>query len=184
MALRIIPLVLVLALLAFFGLRLVQIGEDPNKSKMPPSMLVGKPAPEFELPGLIKSDQTFSRNDLLGKVSLLIVWASWCPTCVDEQPLLTYLANNNIVDLYGLNYSDDRNDALRWVARYGNPWHITGFDPDGKVANKWGVTAAPETYVIDKQGIIRAKYISALSQETIRQELRPLIARLKEEEPG
>ena len=73
MALRIIPLLLVLGLLAFFGLRLVQIGEDPGKKNMPPSVLIGKPVPEFELPGLIKTDQTFSRQDLLGKVSLLIV---------------------------------------------------------------------------------------------------------------
>ena len=181
MALRIIPLLLVLGLLAFFGLRLVQIEEDPNKSKQPPSVLIGKPVPEFELPGLLKSDSTFSRQDLLGKVSLVVVWASWCPTCVEEQPLLLYLAKNNIVDLYGLNYSDDHDDAVRWIRRFGNPWHITGFDPDGKVANKWGVTAAPETYVIDKKGMIRAKYISAISGSTIQQELLPLIAKLKQE---
>ena len=183
MALRIIPLILFLALAGFFGFRLMQIDEDPNSGKNIPSPLIDKPAPEFSLPGLIKTDETFSRSDLIGSVNLVVVWASWCPSCIDEQPLLMHLQENNIVRLVGLNYKDDRGDAQRWLNRFGNPYSLIGFDADGRTGVEWGVYGAPEAFLVDKKGIIRHKFIGAMSKKEYNDIFLPLLKQLQAE-PG
>jgi len=141
MALRIIPLLLFLALAGFFGFRLLQLDEDPNSGKNIPSPLIGKPVPEFNLPGLHNVDQSFSRKDLLGSVDLVVVWASWCPSCIGEQPLLLHMQKEGIVRLVAINYKDKRGDAQRWLKRFGDPFELIGFDENGRAGLEWGVYA-------------------------------------------
>lgn len=173
MARYLIPLGLFIVLLVFLaiGLRL-----DPHEV---PSPLIGKPAPEFSLPQVQDPTQQVARGDLLGKVSLLNVWASWCVACRDEHPLLVELAKSRTVPIYGLNYKDNRNDALRWLNNFGNPYVTSASDADGKIGIDYGVYGVPETYVIDKIGIIRYKWVGPLTAEILNKEILPLIKKLQ-----
>jgi cytochrome c biogenesis protein CcmG/thiol:disulfide interchange protein DsbE len=179
MALRIIPLALFVLLIGFFAVRLLQIEEDPGSIRNIPSPLIGKPVPAFELPRLHDPDRTFGRADLLGKVSLVVVWASWCPECIRESPLLLHLGREGIVNLYALNYKDDREDALRWLERFGDPYRAIGHDETGRVGMDWGVYGAPEAFVVDKQGIIRDKYIGPIGVDDLRDRLLPMLKELQ-----
>lgn len=181
MALRIIPLLLFLALAGFFGFRLLQIDEDPNSGKDIPSPLIGKPAPEFELPDLQDPTKTFARADLLGQVSLVVVWASWCPSCRDEAELLNYLHQQRIVRILGLNYKDQADDARRWLTVFGDPYELNGVDLNGRVGVDWGVYGAPESFLVDKKGIIRDKFIGAISPKDFQERLLPKIHELQAE---
>ncbi len=144
-----------------------------------PSPLIGKSAPDFLLPQLQDANQQLGRKDLLGKVSLLNVWASWCVACREEHPVLVEIARSGVVNIYGLNYKDTREDALRWLAQFGNPYLTSAFDEQGKVGIDYGVYGVPETYIIDRQGIIRHKVIGPITQENWDKELLPLIRKLQ-----
>ena len=144
-----------------------------------PSPLIGKPAPDFLLPQLQDANQHIGRKDLLGKVTLLNVWASWCVACRQEHPLLVQLARSGQVDIYGLNYKDSREDALRWLNQLGNPYKVSAFDYEGKVGIDYGVYGVPETYVIDKLGIIRYKLIGPLTPENLNKDILPLVKELQ-----
>jgi cytochrome c biogenesis protein CcmG/thiol:disulfide interchange protein DsbE len=169
-----IPLGIFLVLMVFLarGLQL-----DPHDV---PSPLIGKPAPDFLLPQVRDAAQQFGRKDLLGKVSLLNVWASWCVACRDEHPLLIELARSGQINLYGLNYKDAREDALRWLDVMGDPYQVSAFDASGKVSIDYGVYGVPETYVIDRAGIIRYKLTGPLNEQNLRDEILPLIRKLQE----
>ncbi len=162
---------LALASLLFMGLSL-----DPKKI---PSPLIGKPAPEFSLPLLEAPEKTLTHNDLKNKVSLLNVWATWCGGCRHEHPVVMQLAKTG-VPIYGLNYKDKRPDAKRWLLQLGNPYLANAFDEDGRVGIDWGVYGAPETFVIDKQGVIRHKHIGPLTTEVVNRDILPLIRQLQE----
>ncbi len=144
-----------------------------------PSPLIGKPAPEFMLPQLHDSTQQIGSRDLLGKVTLLNVWASWCAACREEHPLLVALARTGQVNIYGLNYKDARQDALRWLNELGNPYLVSAFDEQGNVGIDYGVYGVPETYVIDRAGIIRYKVIGPLTEQSLRTTVLPLIKELE-----
>ncbi len=144
-----------------------------------PSPLIGKPAPDFLLPQLQDANLQLGRKDLLGKVSLLNVWASWCVACREEHPVLVEIARSGVVNIYGLNYKDSREDALRWLAQFGNPYLTSAFDEQGKVGIDYGVYGVPETYVIDRQGIIRHKVIGPITQEKWDTAILPLIRKLQ-----
>ena len=144
-----------------------------------PSPLVGKLAPAFNLTVLATPDKTFGPQDLRGKVWLLNVWASWCVTCRDEHPLLVDLAKKKIVPLYGLNYKDQRPDALKWLAQFGDPYTLSIMDNDGRIGIDYGVYGVPETYVIDKQGIIRYKRIGAITPQVLESQILPLVKKLQ-----
>lgn len=144
-----------------------------------PSPLIGKPAPDFLLPQLQDANQQLGRKDFLGKVSLLNVWASWCVACREEHPVLVEIARSGVVNIYGLNYKDTREDALRWLAQFGNPYLTSAFDEQGKVGIDYGVYGVPETYIIDRQGIIRHKVIGPITHENWDKELLPLIRKLQ-----
>ncbi|WP_295624541.1 DsbE family thiol:disulfide interchange protein [uncultured Nitrosomonas sp.] len=144
-----------------------------------PSPLIDKPAPKFQLNQLHESDKIMSSEDNLGKVWMLNVWASWCVACRDEHPLLVQLANSGIIPIYGLNYKDERNTALQWLKRYGDPYAISIVDTDGKVGINYGVYGVPETYVIDKQGIIRHKQIGPVTVDSLEKTILPLIKELQ-----
>lgn len=144
-----------------------------------PSPLIGKPAPEFMLPQLQDPAQQIGSKDLLGKVILLNVWASWCAACREEHPLLVALARTGQVNIYGLNYKDARQDALRWLNELGDPYLVSAFDEQGNVGIDYGVYGVPETYVIDRTGIIRHKVIGPLTEENLRTTVLPLVKELE-----
>ena len=150
---------------------------DPRKV---PSPLIGKPVPAFTLPELRTPDKTFSADDLKGQVSLLNVWASWCVACRHEHPLLVAMSRSNIVKIYGLNYKDTRDQALQWLENYEDPYETSLFDEAGKVGIDFGVYGVPETYVLDRDAIIRYKHIGPITQDILETELLPLIKQLNE----
>lgn len=167
------PLAIFALLVAFLyrGLSL-----DP---KLVPSPLVGKPVPAFTLTRLDNPAVNISDADFKGKVSLLNVWATWCVSCRQEHETLVQLARTGLVEIYGLNYKDNREDANRWLSQLGNPYVANAFDSDGRVGIDWGVYGAPETFIIDREGIIRHKHIGPLTDEIINDEILPLVAKLK-----
>jgi cytochrome c biogenesis protein CcmG/thiol:disulfide interchange protein DsbE len=140
-----------------------------------PSPLIGKPAPAFVLPKLGDTGTSIKREDLLGKVWVLNVWASWCAPCREEHPLVIAFARRSGVPVYGLNYKDQPAAASKWLAQLGDPYAATLVDADGRAGIDWGVYGVPETFVIDKAGIIRYKHIGPLSEEAIRTKLEPLV---------
>ena len=156
---------------------LLGVGLSLNPREVP-SPLIGKPAPAFQLPQLHRPDQSIASRELQGKVWVLNVWASWCAACRDEHPVLTDLAKSGIAPVYGLNYKDKRDEAIAWLQRYGDPYQASMFDADGRVGIDYGVYGVPETYVIDKRGVIRYKRIGAVTTDIVKQKIAPLIAEL------
>lgn len=144
-----------------------------------PSPFIGKPAPEFTLPMLHEPDKQLSVNDLKGKVWLLNVWASWCVSCRAEHEVVKRLVAKNIVPVYGLNYKDERTDAIEWLNRYGDPYVASLADREGDVGIDWGVYGVPETFVIDKDGIVRFKQVGPVTDEVIQETILPLIKELQ-----
>lgn len=146
-----------------------------------PSPLINKPVPVFELPTLFSANKYTSNKDLIGHVTLLNVWATWCYACAEEHEALLELAKTEHLFFYGLNYKDDRDAAKKWLKQNGNPYTIIAFDQHGQAAIDWGVYGTPETFVIDKKGIIRYKQIGPITSDTWKQTLLPLIQQLKSE---
>lgn len=168
----ILPLLLFIVLVGFLGKGLFL---DPREV---PSPLIGKPAPAFEAPVLGDASKTFSTADMKGKVWLLNTWASWCAACRDEHPLLVEMLKHKI-PLYGLAYKDIEEDALNVLDKMGNPYIITANDEDGTIGIDYGVYGVPETYVIDKTGIIRYKQIGPITPESLRDKILPLLKELE-----
>ena len=168
----IVPLIVFVALglLLAYGLKL-----DPRRI---PSPLIGKPLPAFSLTTVADPARKVSRDDLHGRVYLLSVWASWCVACREEHPLLNELTSRKAVTIIGLNYKDRREDALRWLGSLGNPYELSLSDQDGRLGIDLGVYGVPETFVIDKQGVIRYKQIGPMTPEVWEQKLAPLIKEL------
>jgi len=173
MARYLVPLGIFLVVVAFLyrGLSL-----DP---KLVPSPLVGKPMPAFTLTRLQDPNATISDTDIKGKVALLNIWATWCVSCRAEHEALLELASTGKVDIYGLNYKDERAAAQQWLRQLGNPYVANAFDDTGRVGIDWGVYGAPETFVIDSQGIIRHKHVGPLTTEVINEQILPLVAELQ-----
>jgi len=144
-----------------------------------PSPLVGKAAPDFSLSQLHDPGKVISSNDLKGKVWLLNFWASWCGGCKDEHPVLIHLAQSGAVPIYGMDYKDQRNEALTWLREWGNPYSVVGVDELGRVGINYGVYGVPETYVIDKQGVIRYKQIGPLREDILEKKILPLVRELQ-----
>jgi cytochrome c biogenesis protein CcmG, thiol:disulfide interchange protein DsbE len=155
-----------LAVLFWFGLR----SGDPS---LIPSALIGHPAPQTPLPaleGLVNNDKPVPGLDpaaFKGKVSVVNVWASWCVPCHDEAPLLTALGQDKRIQIVGINYKDDANNARRFLGRYGNPFSIVGVDSNGRAAIEWGVYGVPETYVIGRSGKILFKLVGPITPDNI-----------------
>jgi cytochrome c biogenesis protein CcmG/thiol:disulfide interchange protein DsbE len=171
-----LPLAMFLALAA---LLYVGLGLNPREV---PSPLVGKPAPHFELPQLHRADAKFSQADMRGKVWMLNVWASWCASCRDEHPVLVQLAKSGVMPIVGLNYKDKREDGIAWLARFGDPYLVSAFDEQGRVGIDYGVYGVPETYVIDKRGVIRYKRIGIVTPEIVSTKILPLVSELNREQ--
>ena len=168
----VIPLALFLVLAFFLWIGLYR---DPREV---PSPLIGKAAPAFVLPQLSAPAETFSPQAMRGKVWLLNVWASWCVACREEHAFLNALSRRG-VPLIGLNYKDQRENALKWLQRFDNPYQLSVSDLDGRVGIDYGVYGAPETFVIDRNGVIRLKQIGPLTPEVWRDKIEPLIRKLQ-----
>jgi cytochrome c biogenesis protein CcmG, thiol:disulfide interchange protein DsbE len=167
------PLALFLVLAGFLavGLRL-----DPREV---PSPFIGKPAPAFAAPLLAQPEKQMKRDDLLGKVWLLNVWASWCAPCREEHPLLVdYARRSGAVPVIGLNYKDQRPAALNWLRQLGDPYAATLVDADGRIGIDYGVYGVPETFVIDGQGIVRLKHVGPLTPDVLKNKIEPLVQQL------
>jgi cytochrome c biogenesis protein CcmG/thiol:disulfide interchange protein DsbE len=169
-----IPLAVFLAVAVALGIGLTL---DPSRV---PSPLIGKPAPAFSAPDLHHPTRTVTMADLKGRVALVNVWASWCAACLDEHPYVKELAETG-VPIYGINYKDTRKDALEWLDRYGNAYVTSILDADGRIGLDWGVYGVPETFVLDADGVIRHKHIGAITPDDIKNELIPLIEKLRDE---
>ncbi|MDY6991486.1 MAG: DsbE family thiol:disulfide interchange protein [Pseudomonadota bacterium] len=143
------------------------------------STRIDKPAPEFNLPQVMAMDNTLTHKDFLGKVSLFNAWASWCVSCRQEHEVLMQLAQQHHVAIYGLNYKDTLEEARSVLERTGSPYIASGFDKTGRVGLDWGVTGTPETFVIDKQGIVRFKNTGPLTEHIVQEEILPLIRQLE-----
>lgn len=167
-----LPLLIFASLVVFLavGLRL-----DPKEI---PSPLIGKQVPAFRLTQLHAPEKMISSADMAGQVWLLNIWASWCVSCRDEHPYLMDFSKLNAVPIVGLNYKDGRQDGIDWLGKFGNPYTVSAFDTDGRVGIDFGVYGVPETFVIDKRGVIRYKHIGVLTPEVITGKLLPLIQEL------
>lgn len=144
-----------------------------------PSPLIGKPAPAFELPRLDEPAQSVSSAAFKGQVSLLNVWATWCVGCRQEHDTLLAIAKRGDVPIFGLNYKDERTAALAWLKQLGDPYVVSAYDQQGMVALDWGVYGAPETFLIDADGVIRYKHLGPLTLELFEAELLPRINELR-----
>jgi cytochrome c biogenesis protein CcmG/thiol:disulfide interchange protein DsbE len=172
-ALKFILPLLVFALLAAF--LAVGLTRDPREV---PSPFIGKPAPGFRLGQLADEKLAFTPEDMKGKVWMLNVWASWCVSCRVEHPLLVEMSRRGIVPIVGLNYKDKRDEGLQWLAKFGNPYSLSAFDADGRVGIDYGVYGVPETFVIDREGVIRYKQIGPITPEALEQKILPLLKSL------
>ena len=168
-----VPLGIFIVLVVFLAVGLTR---DPREV---PSPLIDQPAPPFTLVQLHEPARQLSVADLKGQVWLLNVWASWCVSCRQEHPLMVELSKAGVVPIYGLNYKDKRDDALRWLDQFGDPYTVSVMDADGKVGIDYGVYGVPETYVIDKQGTIRYKQIGPVTAEVLKQTIIPLVRKLQ-----
>ena len=167
-----IPMGIFLVLVLFLGAGLKL---DPKEV---PSPLIGKPAPVFALARLDDPAQTIRRDDLLGQVWMLNVWASWCVACREEHPLLVEFAKSKMLPIYGLNYKDKPAAGQKWLADFGNPYKASLSDLDGRVGIDFGVYGVPETFIIDRQGVVRFKQIGPVTPEVIRTKIEPLVRQL------
>jgi cytochrome c biogenesis protein CcmG, thiol:disulfide interchange protein DsbE len=164
-----IPLVLFIGLIVFLA---IGLGRDPHEV---PSPLINRPAPEFHLAQLLDPAKSFSNQEMRGKVWLLNVWASWCVSCREEHPVLLELSRSGAVSIYGLDYKDKREDALDWLGDFGNPYVLSASDTDGRVGIDYGVYGVPETYLIDRDGVIRFKQIGPVTPQVVQEKILPMV---------
>jgi len=168
-----IPLGVFVVLTAFLY---IGLGLNPRALQ---STLLDKPAPTFNLPQVNNPTQTLKKEDLLGKVSLINVWASWCVSCRQEHPLLMQLSKQKNIYLYGLNWKDELTAAKSWLMQHGDPYRASAFDPTGRTGIDYGVTGTPETFIIDKQGIVRYKYVGPITKDVFAKIIFPVIQQLE-----
>jgi cytochrome c biogenesis protein CcmG/thiol:disulfide interchange protein DsbE len=174
-ALFLIPLLLFLGLAAYLGFGLTR------DARVLPSTLIDKPAPDFDLPPLLAGGAGLKTADLVGQVSLVNVFASWCVPCRAEHPIWAKVASQEKLPVSGINWKDKQAPAEAWLKELGNPYARIGFDPENKAGIEWGVYGAPETYVIDRKGRIRFKFVGPVFEETLAGTILPLVRKLREE---
>jgi cytochrome c biogenesis protein CcmG, thiol:disulfide interchange protein DsbE len=177
------PVAIVIGVLFFFGLLGLMVygvmkSGAPDRDVLP-SALIGKPAPVFTLPVLHDPTLKVSSTELRGAPYVLNVWGSWCAACREEHPILTRFAETKRVRVIGYNWKDEPADALRWLEQLGNPFVLVLTDIEGRTAIDWGVTAAPETFLVDASGVVRWKYSGALSQRVIDTQLIPELEKVE-----
>ena len=170
---RLLPLLGFVALALLLGVGvLMNSGKDTSAI---PSPLIGRPAPAFSLPVLGEAGRVVTGKDLLGAPYLLNVWGSWCPACRDEHPVITALAESGRLRVIGYDYKDEPEDAQRWLQQFGNPYSLVIADQDGRAALDWGIYGAPESFLVDADGIVRWKYIGPMTDDVVRDQLLPAL---------
>ncbi len=174
---RLLPLFAFLALAALLAAGVLRNSGKDNSAI--PSPLIGKPAPAFLLPVLGDPARRVGNADLLGQPYLLNVWGSWCPACRDEHPVITDLAASGAVRVVGYDYKDTALDAQRWLKQFGNPYDLVVTDEDGRAALDWGIYGAPESFLVDAQGVVRWKHVGPVTPEVVRDQLMPELEKLK-----
>ena len=168
-----IPLALFVVLAVFLAIGLTR---DPREI---PSPLIGKPTPMFIAPHLQAPERQFSVKDMLGQVWLLNTWASWCAACRLEHPILMELAKTKSFPIIGLDYKDQNANGLKWLASHGDPYDLTITDKDGRIGIDFGVYGVPESFLIDKFGVIRYKQIGPITEDALRDKILPLAQELQ-----
>lgn len=171
-----IPLILFVAMTGLFFVVLLDEEYDPQSL---PSALIDKPMPVFQLPSLQDNSRTLTVEDLKGEVALLNVWATWCPTCRVEHPYLNRLAAQEGMAIYGLNYKDESAAARQWLAKLGNPYRFNIVDAEGRLGLDLGVYGAPETYLLDADGVIRFKHVGVVDEQVWQEKFKPLVTVLR-----
>ncbi|MDN3682613.1 DsbE family thiol:disulfide interchange protein [Vibrio tapetis subsp. quintayensis] len=173
------PLAFFLILVVVFGTQLTRNadGDDPTKLE---SVLVGKTVPEFRLEDLAELGKLYDQTIFVGEPLLINVWATWCPTCYAEHQYLNELSKEG-VKIIGLNYKDDRNKAVQWLTELGNPYLISLFDGDGMLGLDLGVYGAPETYLVDANGVIRYRHVGDVNTKNWHETLQPMYQQFLEE---
>ena len=171
----IVPLILFIVLAVFLAMGLKLNPRDI------PSPLIDKPAPIFSLPVLSNPQQKLTNQDLKGQVWLLNVWASWCGSCRSEHPIFNQLAEMNAVTIVGLNYKDEPQAARQWLAQLGNPYNVSIMDIEGRTGIDYGVYGVPETFIVDKKGMIRYKFTGPVTASDVKEIFLPMISQLKAE---
>lgn len=172
-----LPVIIILTLTAIFWSYLSKIKDGKSIQDLP-SALINKPAPVFKLPGISVGDKGLNSAELKGKVTLVNIWASWCPPCRAEHPIHMQLASEG-VPIYGINYKDKPQAAKDFLANLGNPYKEIGADRNGKVAIDWGVYGYPETFVLDAKGHIRYRHVGPIMERDLTSKIRPLIKALR-----
>ena len=172
-----LPLILFIVMAIFLA---IGLNLKPNEI---PSPLLDKPAPVFTAPKLLAPNEKLATSDLKGQVWLFNVWASWCVSCREEHPVLNEFAKQKAVTIIGLNYKDDPAAAKNWLDTLGNPYNVSIMDQDGRIGLDWGVYGVPETFVIDKKGVVRYKHTGPVMPDDLQNVLLPLIAKLQAEAP-
>lgn len=168
-----IPLGLFVVLVVFLAIGLTR---DPHEI---PSPLIGKAAPVFTTPRLLAQETQFSTKEMLGQVWLLNTWASWCVACRQEHPILMEFAKAKMLPIVGLDYKDQDSEGLKWLARFGNPYDFVVTDKDARIGIDYGVYGVPESFLIDKSGVIRYKQIGPITEEALREKIVPLVRELQ-----
>ena len=168
-----IPLGIFLVMVVFLGIGLTLNPRDV------PSVLIDKQLSEFSLPDLFDPDNQVKSADMKGKVWMLNVWGTWCPECWREHDFLLYLAKQEQFPIVGIDWRDDEQEAKRFLQQKGNPFIAVGVDPESVAIMDLGVYGAPETFLIDKQGVIRKKHTGAMNRQVWQEEFKPLIAELE-----
>ncbi len=168
------PFVVFILIVGFLA---VGLNRDPG---LVPSPFIGKSAPAFSAPTLFGTQPRLTHEALKGRVWLFNVWASWCAACLDEHPLLIGLQRDQAVRIVGLNYKDLPADAKNWLERFGNPYDVIALDPEGEIAIDYGVYGVPETFVIDREGVIRYKHVGPISETELAGKIKPLIHNLRQ----
>lgn len=163
-------------LLAFTALILVFVIGLTLDPRALPSPYLLKPAPEFELPSLRDPERRVGSADYGGRMALVNVWATWCVGCRQEHEFLMQLAARNSIDIYGINWRDNRPDALRWLQQLGDPYVFSAFDEDARVGIDWGVYGAPETFLVSVDGIVLYKHLGPLDESAWQRDFAPLIS--------
>lgn len=166
---RFAPLIFIVLLIVVFS---IMLPRDPSEL---PSTYIDKDAPTFDLPRLRDAAARVSSDDYSGGFALVNVWATWCPGCRDEHGFLMELAATGQIPIYGINWRDQRPDALRWLGQFGDPYVASGFDEDGRVAVDWGVYGAPETFLISPEGVVLHKHLGPLTPEIWQTDFVPLL---------
>ena len=170
-----VPLVLLAILAAYFS---AGLGKDPQALD---SVLINKKVPDFSLPPLKGFNAGLSTNDLKDKVVLVNIFGSWCVSCRIEHPFLMNLKKNNVIPIYGINWRErNQEDGPKWLEKFGNPYNLIGDDPKSRGAIAFGVTGAPETFLVDQSGIVRLKHMGPITQQNWNDTLKPAIDKLRD----